>query len=1001
MAHRIEVGVATAAHDAPGDRVRRRILSELGIDVAGVRQVEVYTVDAELSRTDLERVAGGALSDPVLQVWALDRPLFPDVIDEPLTWAVEVALRPGVTDNVGRTAREAIALLLDRPQQELAVYHAQQFVISGSIDREAVERIASGLLANELIQRYRVHSRDELVASRGFAVEVPRVEGIGRPPVETVALDGSDAQLIALSRRRVLALTLPELYAIRDHFRRGDLLAARRAEGLGAEPTDVELEAIAQTWSEHCKHKIFNASILYSEDGGPIERIDSLFDTYIRAATRRVRRDLGPDDPCLSVFSDNAGVIRFDDEWSLVMKVETHNSPSALDPYGGALTGIVGVNRDPFGTGMGARLVFNTNVFCLADPFRIDPVPPGLLHPRRVLEGVRLGVEHGGNTSGIPTVNGSVVFDERFLGKPLVFCGTGGLLPRTIHGQPGHEKLARPGDRVVMVGGRIGADGIHGATFSSEELHEGSPSTAVQIGDPITQKRMTDFLLRARDEGLYTAITDNGAGGLSSSVGEMAEQPGGCDLDLTDAPLKYEGLAAWEILLSEAQERMTVAVPPERLERFLELAERFQVEATDLGEFTDTGVFRVRDQGHVVARLDLEFLHNGLPPMVLEAHWDTPEAPVSALSALGVPEPSDHGGVLRKMLGRLNVCSKEYWVRQYDHEVQAGSVVKPLTGAANDGPSDAAIVRPRLDSMRAVAVSHGLAPRYSDVDTYHMAQCAVDEAVRNAVAVGADPDQMAALDNFCWCDPVVSDANPDGRHKLAQLVRANRGLYDACVAYALPLISGKDSMKNDAVIDGERISIPPTLLVSLVGIVEDARQAVTMDLKRPGDLVFVLGVTRPELARSEYLLLCDQEGGAAPRVEAAANRVLYRRMHAAIRKGLVASCHDCSDGGLAVALAESALAGDLGMDVDLRRVVAEGVSRDDEVLYAESPGRLVATVAPEHASEFAMVMEASRFAKIGTVTAEPVLRVSGLGGEQIMAEPTAELKAAWQRPLAL
>jgi phosphoribosylformylglycinamidine synthase len=1001
MAHRIEVGIAAAEHDAPGERVRRRIHAELGVDVARVRQVEVYTVEGELSEGELERVASGALSDPVLQVWSVDRPLLGHVVDEHFDWAVEVALRPGVTDNVGRTAREAIALLLDRPESELAAYHGQQLVLTGALDGDDLDRIASGLLANELIQRYRVLSRDELLAAGGFAVEVPKVEGVGRPPVEAVSLDLSDDELAELSRQRVLALTLPELHAIRDHFRRADQLEARRAEGLGPEPTDVELEAVAQTWSEHCKHKIFNACILYSEDDGPVERIDSLFDTYIRGATQLIRRQLGSDDPCLSVFSDNAGVIRFDDDWSLVMKVETHNSPSALDPYGGALTGIVGVNRDPFGTGMGARLVFNTDVFCLADPFRTEPAPAGLLHPRRVLEGVRLGVEHGGNTSGIPTVNGSVVFDERFLGKPLVFCGTGGLLPRTLHGRPGHEKQARPGDRVVMVGGRIGADGIHGATFSSEELHEGSPSTAVQIGDPITQKRMTDFLLRARDEGLYTAITDNGAGGLSSSVGEMAEQPGGCDLDLTRAPLKYEGLAAWEILLSEAQERMTVAVPPERLERFLELAGRFQVEATDLGEFTDSGVLRVRDHGQTVARLDLEFLHHGLPPLVLEAHWSSPEPAVASLSAMGVAEPDDHGKLLRSVLGRLNVCSKAYWVRQYDHEVQAGSVVKPLTGADNDGPSDAAVLRPRLDSMRAVAVSHGLAPRYSDLDAYHMAQCSVDEAVRNAVAVGADPDRLAALDNFCWCDPVVSDANPDGRHKLAQLVRANRGLYDACVAYGLPLISGKDSMKNDAVINGERISIPPTLLVSLVGIVEDARRAVTMDVKRAGDLVLVLGVTRPELGGSEYLLECGLTAGVVPEVRPDDNRALYRRLHRAIRQGLVASCHDCSDGGLAAALAESALAGGLGLEVDLRQLLSEGVSRDDEVLYAESAGRLVVTVAPEHASAFAMAMEAAPFAKIGTVTSEPVLRIAGLGGETIVNEQIAELKAAWQRPLAL
>jgi phosphoribosylformylglycinamidine (FGAM) synthase PurS component len=603
MAHRIEVGLNAQVVDAAGNRICRRVASELGIPVASVRTLDVYTIDAALDPEGLERVAGAPLVDPIIQGAAVDR-AFDDPAAGEFDWAIEVAYRPGVTDNVGRTAGEAVELALGRGFEDgQAVYHARQYRLVGDLTRPQVERIASEFLANGLIQRYRILDAGQYRSQGGFELEAPRVSGHGRPAVETIDLDLSDESLSALSRQRVLALSLAEMHAIRDYYARPQVRSAREAEGLSKNPTDVELEALAQTWSEHCKHKIFNASIEYTEPGGPEggERIDSLFDTYVRGATARVRADDPEGDLCLSVFVDNAGVIRFDDEWSLVFKVETHNSPSALDPYGGALTGIVGVNRDPFGTGMGARLIFNTDVFCFASPTHAGKLPTGLLHPRRVLEGVREGVEHGGNKSGIPTVNGSVLFDQRYLGKPLVFCGTGGLMPARLHGKPGHEKLAQPGDRIVMVGGRIGADGIHGATFSSEELHEGSPSTAVQIGDPITQKRMTDFLLRARDQGLYSAITDNGAGGLSSSVGEMAEGPGGGDLDLSDAPLKYEGLAAWEILLSEAQERMTLAVPPDKLEGFMSLAERFSVEAADLGEFTASGFLRVRDQGRTVA----------------------------------------------------------------------------------------------------------------------------------------------------------------------------------------------------------------------------------------------------------------------------------------------------------------------------------------------------------------------------------------------------------------
>ena len=513
---------------------------------------------------------------------------------------------------------------------------------------------------------------------------------------------------------------------------------------------------LAQTWSEHCKHKIFNASIDYHE-AGRTKQIDSLFRTFIQGATEKIRSELGDKDYCLSVFKDNAGVISFDDEWNLVFKVETHNSPSALDPYGGALTGIVGVNRDPFGTGMGSRLIFNTDVFCFAPPDFQGRIPPRLLHPRRVFEGVREGVEHGGNKSGIPTVNGAVVFDDRYLGKPLVYCGTAGIMPSKINGRPSHIKQARSGDRIVMTGGRIGKDGIHGATFSSEELHEGSPVSAVQIGDPITQKRMTDFLLIARDRGLYTSITDNGAGGLSSSVGEMARESGGARLALNRAPLKYPGLQPWEILLSEAQERMTVAVPPEKLKEFLELAATLDVQATDLGEFTDDGLFSVMWEDRAIALLPLDFLHQGLPRMTLTAKWDQPTYPEPSFESA-----ADLTHDLLRLMSRWNICSKERLIRQYDHEVQAGTVIKPLVGITTDGPGDAAVFRPILDKFRGIAVGCGIVPRYSDIDTYWMMAACIDEAVRNIVSVGADPDRLAGLDNFCWCDPVQSDKTPDG-----------------------------------------------------------------------------------------------------------------------------------------------------------------------------------------------------------------------------------------------
>ena len=992
MAHRIAVTKRPGITDAVGLKTVRRIARDLDLTVERVETVEVYAVDGALDAETLERVATQVFTDPVLEEVVVDR-LAPGDFD----WLVEVGFRPGVTDNVGRTARESLALVLDCPVAEApAVYNAREYRFVGALERDQVERIAKSLLANTLIQRVTVLSAAE-AAQGPVAASVPRVTGPAvDATVQTVDLSGSDAELAQLSRDKVLALSVKELGVIRDHFASDEVTEARAAVGLPATPTDVEMECLAQTWSEHCKHKIFNAHIYNHSGDDEAEVIDSLFDTFIKGTTDAVREKRGDGDICVSVFKDNAGVVRFTDEHNLVFKVETHNSPSALDPYGGALTGIVGVNRDPFGTGLGAELIFNTNVFCLASPFYEGEIPPRLLHPRRVLEGVREGVEHGGNKSGIPTVNGSLVFDDRYLGKPLVYCGTGGIMPAKLQGAPSHVKAARPGDLIVMVGGRIGADGIHGATFSSEELHEGSPATAVQIGDPITQKRMTDLLLLVRDRGLYSSITDNGAGGLSSSIGEMAEEPGGADVDLSKAPLKYAGLAPWEIFLSEAQERMTIAVPPDRLAEFMALAERYQVEATSLGSFNDSGHLTVRWEDRLLARLDMKFLHDGLPTWRLEARLEPGPAADDPL-----PQDTDWGETLLALLGRLNVCSKEYWVRQYDHEVQGGSVVKPLCGEFGDGPSDAAVLRPLLDRPEGVVVAHGICPRYIDIDPYHMAACAVDEAVRNAVCVGADPTRLAALDNFCWSDPVQSETNPQGAHKLGQLVETCRALYDACVFYGIPLISGKDSMKNDYRIGDTRIGIPPTLLVSVLGQMKDASKAVTMDVKRPGHLVYVVGTTGHHLAATEWAGHFGWTGACVPQVDLKENEERYRRLHEAISRGLVASCHDLSDGGLAVALAESAFAGDLGLDVDLGLVPREELGRGEVILFSETPGRFLVTVSPRVTEDWEHLMADQEMALIGSVTEEKRLKVKGLTRGVVIDLDLETLRDAWKRPLDL
>ena len=675
--------------------------------------------------------------------------------------------------------------------------------------------------------------------------------------------------------------------------------------------------------------------------------------------------------------------------------METHNSPSALDPYGGALTGIVGVNRDPMGTGMGANLICNTDVFCFASPAFNGELPPRLLHPRRVLEGVREGVEHGGNKSGIPTVNGSIVFHEQYLGKPLVYCGTVGIMPASVDGKPSHEKTVDPGDLIVMTGGRIGKDGIHGATFSSEELHEGSPATAVQIGDPITQRRMYDFIMRARDLGWYNAITDNGAGGLSSSVGETAEFSGGFVMDLAKAPLKYDGLAPWEILISEAQERMTLAVPPAHIDEFMTLADEMGVEATILGEFTDSGYYHVTYGDKPVTYLPMDFLHNGVPQMELKAVWDRPdEDPYMPFYA------TDQGALLKKMLGRLNVCSKEYVVRQYDHEVQGGSVIKPLSGARDDGPSDAGVLRPVLGSDRGLVVSHGICPKFSKWDTYWMMASAIDEAVRNAICAGGDPTRLAGVDNFCWCDPVQSEKTPDGEYKLAQLVRANQALAHFCQGFGIPCISGKDSMKNDYTGGGTKISIPPTVLFSVLGIVEDVNRCVGSDFKRPGELVYILGMTYPELGGSELSGMIRSPFSGVPQVDVVAARNRYLAVDEALRRGLVTALHDLSDGGLGVAVAEMCIGGRTGATVDISAAPrTEPEMAVADMLYSESNSRILAAVKPEHQQAFEALFAGSHFALLGQTTDDQTLIMTD-NGQTVMHLPVEELTEAWKAPLA-
>ncbi|MGM0596448.1 MAG: phosphoribosylformylglycinamidine synthase subunit PurS [Myxococcota bacterium] len=989
MNTRIEVGPSQIENDPQGKKYLNKIRSAGFKKVKKINSFKVYTINDELEAKKLNEFCKSALCDPVIENFSVNSHL-----DSEFDWICEIDFKPGVTDNEGRTATEALSLFLDlSPAKTPRIFSGIQLRLQGELTNFEVFTLAEEFFANTLIQRIRVASYQDFIQKDATIANPPVVTLPARIKVDTYDLDIDDLSLKKLSKTNVWALSLEEIKTIHRHFSSAKIQKRRKQLGLPSQITDVEIECLAQSWSEHCKHKIFAANIEYVENGIK-EDIKGLFNNYIKKTTRIVSENRN-DDFCLSVFKDNAGVIKFNEKWGFVFKVETHNSPSALDPYGGALTGIVGVNRDPFGTGMGAELLFNTDVFCLASPFTDrDEIPPGLLHPKRILEGVREGVEHGGNQSGIPTINGSVLFDERYLGKPLVYCGTGGILPIEQHQREGYEKYHQPGDKIVMTGGRIGVDGIHGATFSSEELHEDSPASAVQIGDPITQRRMYDFIIKARDLNLYSSITDNGAGGLSSSVGEMAEFTGGAKIDLALPPLKYNGVDPWEILVSESQERMTLAVPPDKLDEFMQLSEKMNVESTCLGEFTDNGFFEIFYDDKRVADLDMEFLHNGVPTMNLSTNYSPPPLEKASLDKAPPLEK-----LVLQIFSRLNVASKEYWVRQYDHEVKGGSVIKPLMGKHGDGPSDAGVFRPLLDSMEAVVISHGIVPRYSDIDAYHMAACALDEAVRNAVASGGNPGTFAALDNFCWPDPLPGAQEHE--KKLAALVRANKALSDVCISYNIPLISGKDSMKNDARIGDQVISVPPTLLVSLAGKIEDARKAVSMDAKNPGDLVYIAGTTRRELGKSELLEQLNLNDSSVPKVQPAKFIKLYKKIHRAMDKQLVASCHDCSDGGLAVALGETAFAGRTGISIDLSKTLySDEITNDLELLFSESAGRFVITVSPENKEEFEKILPPEVCSPVGQITREKFFKIKGLNNKKYTIS-MEKIFASWHQPLQL
>jgi len=968
MQYKVEIADKRGVFDAAGEGIRRDIL-DLGINcVKKVKFIQVYIIEGDIPDIQIEKICSELLTDKISQDYVIDGG---GLVNSCLSgrqaqtseqFIIEVAYNPGVMDPVEDSTLKGIRDL--GIESALSIKTAKKYIIQGKLKRSELKTISEKLLYNKLIQHIVRPNEAAKHAEASYEFKLVTVD----------LLAAGDKELLDISARGQFFLNLNEMRAIKGYFKK-----------LSCNPTDCELETVAQTWSEHCYHKTFRGKIDYQEKGRELKKlgnkkIDGLLKSTIMKATKELNKPW-----CVSVFKDNSGVIKFDDKYNVCFKVETHNHPSALEPFGGANTGIGGVIRDPLGTGLGAKPILNTDVFCFGPPeLSFRKVPEGSLHPKRVMKGVVSGVRDYGNKMGIPTVNGAVLFHEGFVGNPLVYCGTAGIMPKDKSFKKTHI-----GDLVVVVGGRTGRDGIHGATFSSGELtHESEnvSSGAVQIGNPIQEKKVLDGILKARDLNLYTAITDCGAGGLSSAVGEMGADTG-VRVDLDKVPLKYSGLTYMEIWISESQERMVLSVAPGKIEELLKVFADENLEATVIGEFTASKKLELYYKNNLVCNIDMEFLHGGPPKISKEAVFIQAKHKEPKL-----PLKKDLTKSLLSLLAHYDIASKEWIIRQYDHEVQGGSVLKPLTGIVNDGPSDASINKPLLVSKKGVIVANGINFRFGFIDPYWMALSCIDEALRQVISVGGSLKKTAILDNFCW-------GNPDKPDRLGGLVRASYGCYDAAKGFGVPFISGKDSLYNEYTVKGKSLAIPGTLLISAISVMDDVRKAVSMYTKEAGDLIYIVGDTFDELGGSHYYDLFGAIGNSVPKVNLKKAKLTFDSLAKATSSGLIKAMHDCSDGGLGVAGAEMAFSGGLGMNIFLSKVPYKGKAlRDDFVLFSESNSRFMVEVDKRNQKAFEKVLKNVPFGIIGCVIEKKDFTVYGLDRKRCVCAAIQDLKEAWQRP---
>ncbi len=991
MPYRLEIALKQKLTDPDGNRICRKAADYLNIKIDSVRKIDIITIDADFSDDQLKTVKEGIFTNPVTQFSSYNP------LSVAFDWIVFVGFKPGVKDNPASTAIEAIEdVLRIKFGDDQAVYTAKRYCFTGSdLNRDDIENITKELLANDIIQQWKIFSSKEWDEKKGVGYILPKVV-LNHEPVVSIISIKTDESLEKTSIERNLALNPNDIPTIRSYFLDKDVIKERLKNGL-SDPTDIELEYISQSRSDHCNHNTFCGKFFYKDlFSNEEEVIDSLFDTYIKNPTLLLKEKK---EWIVSVLWDNAGVGKFDSNHNYVITGETHNSPSNMEAYGGAITGIVGVYRDPLGTGKGSKLVMGGYGFCTGDrDYRGDLSPK--LHPRRLLDGIIEGVKDGGNKSGIPTTFGQVLFDFGYMGKSLVFVTAVGIMPSALNGEPADKKVTSPGDLIIMCGGRVGKDGIHGVTASSESFSENTPAGHVQIGDPYTQKKMHDFIIEARDLGLISFITDNGGGGLSSSIGESAEFSGGCIVDLEKVPLKYDGLDQWEIWISESQERMTVAISPSVCKQFMELSEKHAVTSTVIGVYTDSGKLHIKYNNDTCAYVNLDLIKSGFPQWEFDAVWIPPEMRGMYEPVTG--EPEDYNKLLLDILSRPNICSKEWITVQYDHEVQGTSVIKPLVGEDHDVYSDASVIRPVLDSNKGLAFSQAILPFYSKIDAYHMTSNTIDEAVRRIIAVGGDFEHIGGVDNFCWpgiaCD---SCNNPDGKFKAAQLVRSCKALKDMCMAYEIPLLSGKDSMYVDGHLTGpfgetRKVSALETMQFSAISVVKDIEKCVTMDAKIAGDFVYILGETRNELGGSEYYQRMGYVGLNVPVVDLKENLKCYKTLNQAIDEALVASVHGIYRGGFAVHLAMVAMGGNLGIECNLKDIPQKSDLSPDRLLFSESAGRFIVTVDSKNRGKFEKLFKDVIFACVGNVTLSKKLIIKN-GDKTVVSTEIKELKSAYKR----